>query len=59
MSTVEQRMRGLVMELESLHARIGISSEEGAEGALAHLEQAIEHLHGAISCLTDPPEWNR
>jgi hypothetical protein len=66
MTTIEQRLRGLVLELESLGARLEVEAERvdphadrvGYEGAAAHLGEAVDHLRGALSCLVDSPHWD-
>jgi hypothetical protein len=66
MTSIEQRLRGLIVELESLGRRLEVEAERtdphadkvGCEGASAHLSEAVQHLQGALSCLVDRPHWD-
>jgi hypothetical protein len=65
MNTIEQKARGLVLDLSVLARRIEIETGRtdphapSYEGAQAHIAKAIKHLEAAISCLADPPDYNR
>jgi hypothetical protein len=67
MSTIEQRLRGLALELQTIQGRIIMESDRvdphfdksKYQAASTHVGDALEYVQMALACIVDPPEWNR